>query len=143
MKHTYKIVGMSCNGCKANVEKTLLNISGIIHVSVDLKTGMTEIEMNEHISLDKLQQEFLKAGLHYTISEFDLNEKKADIKPIKKVKGKIVLYFNFKIVVLRLRNSRKFVFKEKDSCKRKFGFLHHIWEELNRTMLKKLLILIG
>ena len=92
MKHTFKIVGMSCNGCKANVEKTLLNISGIIHVSVDLKTGMTEIEMNEHISLDKLQQEFLKAGLHYTISKFDLNEKQAVVKPIKSVKGNGAFY---------------------------------------------------
>ena len=92
MKHTYKIVGMSCNGCKANVEKTLQNISGIIYVSVDLKTGMTELEMTQHVTIEKLQQEFLNAGLHYTITQFDPNEKQAVVKPIKNVKGNGVFY---------------------------------------------------
>ncbi|WP_372794373.1 HAD-IC family P-type ATPase, partial [Lutibacter sp.] len=92
MKHTYKITGMTCNGCKANVEKTLLNIRGIINVSVDLTTGKVDLDMNKHISLDKLQQEFLNAGLHYTINEFDSNEKQAVVKPIKNVKGNGVFY---------------------------------------------------
>ncbi|WP_372746549.1 heavy metal translocating P-type ATPase [Lutibacter sp.] len=92
MKHTYKIVGMSCNGCKTNVEKTLLNISGIIHVSVDLKTGITELGMTQHVTLDKLQQEFLNAGLHYTITQFDPNEKQTVVKPIKNVKDNGIFY---------------------------------------------------
>ena len=92
MKHTYKITGMSCNGCKASAEKTLLNTREISNVLIDLKTGLTEIEMNKHISLEKLQQEFLNAGLHYTISEVNSNEKQSATKPLKKAEGNGVFY---------------------------------------------------
>jgi len=92
MKHTYKIIGMSCNGCKANVEKTLLGISGIVGVTIDLKSGSTEIEMSKHISLEYLQQEFLNAGLHYTINAFDSNEEQVDLTTKKNVKGNGIFY---------------------------------------------------
>lgn len=92
MKHTYKITGMTCNGCKTNVENTLTNIKGILNVSVDLATGKAEIEMEKHISLDKLRQEFLNAGLHYTIAEFDSSKKQAIEKSIKSIEGNGVFY---------------------------------------------------
>lgn len=67
MKHTYKVVGMSCVGCQESVENVLKNINGITKVEVDLKKSEAIVEMSTHITLEKLQQELLKGGLHYTI----------------------------------------------------------------------------
>ncbi len=67
MKHTYKIQGMTCSGCKTNVEDALSNLKEITKVKIDLKNSEAEIEMSEHIPLEKLQETLLKAGLHYTV----------------------------------------------------------------------------
>ncbi|SFS45880.1 heavy metal translocating P-type ATPase [Lutibacter maritimus] len=68
MKHTYHISGMTCSGCKNNVESALGNLKEITKVTADLKKGEVVIEMSSHISIEKLQETLLKAGLHYTIS---------------------------------------------------------------------------
>jgi len=67
MKHRYKIIGMTCVGCKTNVEKALGNLKGIIDVAVHLKTGEVLLEMESHMSIEKLQETLLIEGLHYTI----------------------------------------------------------------------------
>ncbi len=67
MKHIYEISGMTCIGCKANVEDTLNNIKGITKVEANLKNNEVTLEMNTHISLEKLQETLLLSGLHYTI----------------------------------------------------------------------------
>jgi Cu+-exporting ATPase len=67
MKHTYKVIGMSCSGCQTNVEKALSGLNEVTHVSVDLKKSEATIEMKKHIPLEKLQETLLKSGLHYTI----------------------------------------------------------------------------
>jgi len=67
MKHTYKVTGMTCVGCKADVKSALSNLKEITAVEVDLKKEEASIEMTEHISVEKLQQTLLLAGLHYTI----------------------------------------------------------------------------
>lgn len=90
MKHTYKITGMTCNGCRANTEDTLNNIKGVLKATVNLDDGKAEVEMEHHILTETFQQEFLKAGLHYSISDFDpnsTNEKTITIKPIKNGNG--------------------------------------------------------
>ena len=56
MKHTYKVTGLSCNGCKAHVEKALGGLSAITNSEVDLKEGKVELEMSEHVDLDKLKE---------------------------------------------------------------------------------------
>lgn len=68
MKHTYKITGMTCSGCKTNVESALSNLKEITKVAANLKKEEVVIEMTSHIPLEKLQQTLLLAGLHYTIS---------------------------------------------------------------------------
>lgn len=35
----YKVEGMRCNHCKANVEKNLMNIDGVMKIDIDLSTG--------------------------------------------------------------------------------------------------------
>ena len=65
MKHTYTITGMSCDGCRSKVEKTLNAIDGIQAV-VTLVPPIAMITMDKHIPT-KLLQETLTAAGNYTI----------------------------------------------------------------------------
>ncbi|WP_026935292.1 heavy metal translocating P-type ATPase [Christiangramia echinicola] len=56
MKHTYKITGMSCNGCRSHVEKSLSDVEGVNQVSVDLENSKADIDMQKHIPLEKFQE---------------------------------------------------------------------------------------
>ncbi len=67
MKHTYKVNGMTCAGCKTSVESALSNLKAITKIDTDLKKGEVTLEMSKHVPLDKLQETLLKASLHYTI----------------------------------------------------------------------------
>ncbi len=77
MRHYYKITGMTCNGCKSNVESALGNLKDVRKVSANLKNGEVEIEMISHITLEKLQETLLSAGLHYTIAMPEKDGKKS------------------------------------------------------------------
>lgn len=44
MKNTFKIKGMMCNHCKANVERALSRIEGVTSVEVDLAAGTAHVE---------------------------------------------------------------------------------------------------
>lgn len=67
MKNTYRITGMSCAGCQANVERALSNLKEITNVEIDLKKSQAVIEMTAHVPLEKLQETLLKGSSHYTI----------------------------------------------------------------------------
>ncbi|MCB9360095.1 MAG: copper-translocating P-type ATPase [Flavobacteriales bacterium] len=67
MEHTYKVTGMSCMGCQTSVEKALSSLAEVTNIETDLKKGKVSIEMSNHISIEKLQQALVNAGLHYTI----------------------------------------------------------------------------
>jgi heavy metal translocating P-type ATPase len=67
MKHTYKIEGMTCNGCRNKVEKTLAAVPGVKNAQVDLEKGEALIEMESHIHLETFQQALMDNGGHYTI----------------------------------------------------------------------------
>lgn len=66
MKHTYKIEGMTCNNCKASVEKYLNELKNVTNVAVDLEKGEAVLTMDHHI-----ETELLKNALpeKYTLSE--------------------------------------------------------------------------
>ncbi|MBO6620417.1 MAG: copper-translocating P-type ATPase [Balneola sp.] len=68
MKHTYQVSGMSCNGCKSHVTKALSEIENVKDVSVSLEEGTAEIEMSEHIEIDKLQEALTELDGNYSIS---------------------------------------------------------------------------
>ena len=55
MKHIYTIVGMTCGGCKASVEKYLNEIEHVTNVAVHLEKGEAEITMHKNITTDVLQ----------------------------------------------------------------------------------------
>jgi len=67
MTHTYKISGMTCQGCKNSVQNALGNLAEIQKVTANLEKEEVQIEMYSHLSVEKLQETLLKAGLHYTI----------------------------------------------------------------------------
>jgi cation transport ATPase len=56
MKHTYKITGMTCNNCKASVEKYLSDVDHVSHVTVNLENGEAEVTMDKHIDTQVLKQ---------------------------------------------------------------------------------------
>ncbi|MFT4646660.1 MAG: cation transport ATPase [Planctomycetota bacterium] len=56
MKHTYKIEGMTCNNCKASVEKYLNEIEHVTNVSIHLEKGEAEVIMDKDITTDVLQK---------------------------------------------------------------------------------------
>ncbi len=65
MTHQYIISGMSCNGCRTKVEKTLNEIEGI-QAEVNLNPGEATITMDKHVATEKLQEALSAAG-NYTI----------------------------------------------------------------------------
>jgi len=65
MTHQYIISGMSCDGCRKKVEKTLNEIEGI-QAEVTLNPQMAEITMEKHVPTEKLQEVLAAAG-KYTI----------------------------------------------------------------------------
>lgn len=66
MTHTYYIHGMSCDGCRTKVEKTLNSIEGI-HAEVSLEPPQAIVHMQKHIPLEQLQSALSAVG-KYTIS---------------------------------------------------------------------------
>jgi len=66
MTHTYNITGMTCNGCKASVEKSLNALDAVNEVKVNLEKGEAEITMSSHISTEKQQKSLSDK---YTITE--------------------------------------------------------------------------
>lgn len=89
MKHTYQVLDISCEGCKANIEKALLALSDIHKVEVNSAAKTVVVEMQNHLSLDTLQQALLKSGLHYTITipEHGLIHRQKQKTSIKNKKG--------------------------------------------------------
>ena len=65
MIHTYNITGMTCDGCRTKVEKTLNTIEGI-EAKVSLNPPVATITMEKHIPTEKLQEALTAVG-KYTI----------------------------------------------------------------------------
>ena len=107
MTHTYRIKGMSCNGCRTNVENALNSIQGVSAV-VTLAPPKAVITMAKHISTKDFQATISTAG-NYTIEDANAmnftsqNEvmKTADLLATEKSpknftgNGKYYCYFHF------------------------------------------------
>lgn len=68
MKHTYKITGMTCNNCKASVEKNLEELEHVTNVSVNLEKSEAEVTMKQHIETATLKNALPEK---YTLSEIE------------------------------------------------------------------------
>jgi P-type Cu+ transporter len=72
MQHSYKITGMTCDGCRRKAESALNSIEGV-HASVTLDPAIASIEMESLIPTAQLQGA-LSAVSHYKISELSDSE---------------------------------------------------------------------
>lgn len=63
-KEVFTVEGMTCNHCKANVEKNLATIAGIQTVDVDLNTGTVAIE-GSSISVERIRDTVNDLGYKY------------------------------------------------------------------------------
>ena len=68
MRHQYKVTGMTCSGCVRQVTEILGSYPGVKEVKVDLGSKSAEIEMEKHISTEKLN-EHLAGQSHYSLSD--------------------------------------------------------------------------
>lgn len=73
MKHTYKVYGMTCNGCRNHVEQTLRDVEGVTDVVVDPENHRATVEMESHIPIDVFQKVFEEEGGSYSIAMPDDN----------------------------------------------------------------------
>ncbi len=80
MKHTYQITGMTCNGCRSHVEKTLSEVPGVTKAAVNLAEKTVSIEMDKHIHLEIFKAALEKDGGKYGIGM--MNDKMEE-KPIE------------------------------------------------------------
>lgn len=55
MKQTYSISGMTCNGCKNSVEKSLLKFDEIVEATVNLEKKEVKVLLSDEISVQNLQ----------------------------------------------------------------------------------------
>lgn len=88
MKHTYHIHGMTCNGCRSHVEKTLSEVEGVSKATVDLEKAEATIEMDTHIPIEKFQDALKKDGGGYSIHNLGEHHHHSADKPKKTPKGK-------------------------------------------------------
>lgn len=68
MKKSYKLDGMSCEGCKNNVKRALMQLPEIEEADVQLHPQRAVLTMSQPVDVDILQAQLRKVG-HYTIME--------------------------------------------------------------------------
>jgi Cu2+-exporting ATPase len=73
--HTYKITGMTCNGCRSHVEETLKEVDGVENASVDLEKAEAEVQMQKHIQIGVFEDALQKDGGKYHIHSTGSKEK--------------------------------------------------------------------
>ena len=61
---TFIVEGMTCKNCKAHVEKSIKNITGIDDVIADLANGQVRVSGNE-IDNQKIKQSVEESGYVY------------------------------------------------------------------------------
>lgn len=68
MTHTYKVSGMTCEGCSSKVSHLLKKVPHVTDVSIDLDNGETKVTMDKHVPTPALQ-DALKDYPKYQLTE--------------------------------------------------------------------------
>ncbi|MFD2586348.1 heavy-metal-associated domain-containing protein [Croceitalea marina] len=113
MRNSFKVEGMTCQGCVASVKERLSSINGVEAVEVDLQKGEAEIEMDvpisisvfksalpEKYSIQEKQESF--ADSHTSLNE-EVSEKKTKLQQLKPLLL-IFLYLFSAAFLLNYRN---------------------------------------
>lgn len=80
---------MTCNGCKASVEKYISSIDNVLAVDVNLEVGEAEISMSQHISLsilkDSLPEKYsIEEKVNNTVlTDFEMGTEKSKLQQLK------------------------------------------------------------
>ena len=88
MSHTYKVTGMTCNGCRNHVEETLSKLQGVSKATVNLEKAEATIEMEEHIPIETFQEALKADGGRYSIHNQGEHQHHSAPKKEKQHKGK-------------------------------------------------------
>ncbi|WP_108869208.1 heavy metal translocating P-type ATPase [Aquimarina aquimarini] len=97
MEYTYKISGMTCNGCRTSVEEKLSKVEGVHKVSVNLEKAEATIDMASSITISQLQK-----GLpeKFTISESFTQKTIPEIKAKTKLQQLQPLFIIFAYIII-------------------------------------------
>lgn len=110
MKHTYKVTGMTCNGCKASVENALNAVAEVESAMVNLENTEVTVKMPEHISIETLQKalsdkyqisEKEEINIFKSTSNLNTEEQKSDLKQL----FPLFLIFGYIIIAAILLNN--------------------------------------
>lgn len=82
MKHKYQIQGMTCKGCLRTVKNALSDVSGVIDVDIDFENQTANIEMEQHIEIEKFEQAVQEKKSKYHVHPFKSNDIKTRKFPI-------------------------------------------------------------
>lgn len=66
-KMLFVVNGMTCNGCKKRVEKSLLQMDNVRKVSVNLKNGEVRLYSDRDIDIEKVKDVLIPIG--YSVKE--------------------------------------------------------------------------
>lgn len=67
MEKEFTITGMSCQGCKAHVEKAISEVDGVAKASVSLENKTAQVSMENEVSIETLREAIKKHGDRYDI----------------------------------------------------------------------------
>lgn len=77
MKLKFKVDGMTCAACQANVQKNVSKIDGVSNVNVNLLTNSMTLEMDDSkCSIEKIEHTVYSIGYHASVDDGSKNEKK-------------------------------------------------------------------
>ncbi|MAQ76994.1 hypothetical protein CL684_00470 [Candidatus Campbellbacteria bacterium] len=100
MKHSYKIMGMTCDSCKEKITQALQSIPEISDVKINREQETAEVFMNEHVQTPTMQKSLDKIG-NYRISmnaEISISSMKKssshikDLIPLFVIVGAVLLF---------------------------------------------------
>ncbi|SMG08502.1 heavy metal translocating P-type ATPase [Sphingobacterium psychroaquaticum] len=88
MNKQFKILGMTCSGCQATVEKKLNALEGV-HAHVNLEKGIADLHMEKPYTLHQLQGQLGEDG-PYQIVALDSTEKAKQVEIADSPSGKYI-----------------------------------------------------
>ena len=92
MTHTYKVTGMTCGSCEAEVKSSLLMLPNITEVEVSKDNQTATISMDKHIALSTFQNALDKK---YSITAIEHNEAAEQAKSWFSTYKPILLIFGY------------------------------------------------
>lgn len=108
MTHTYKVTGMTCGNCEANVKSSLLKLPNVTEVEVSKDNQTATISMDKHIAISIFQNGLDKK---YSITAMEHNEAAEQAKSWFSTYKPILLIFVYITIVAIIAATRQDTFQ--------------------------------